>query len=82
MRAQITSQERRHEYQKRAGIEGTLSQGIRRSNLRRARYWGLSKTHLQHLATAAGLNVLRVVDHLNAKPREKTRTSRFAKLRQ
>jgi transposase len=33
--------------QGRAGIEGTLSEGIRAHGLRRARYIGLAKTHLQ-----------------------------------
>src|SRR5215207_8500363 len=41
------------EYRRRAGIEGTLSQGARAMHLRRARYVGLAKTHLQHVLTAA-----------------------------
>lgn len=68
MRAQLSTEVGRREYQLRAGIEGTLSQGVRRSGLRTARYRGLSKTHLQHVATAAALNVLRVVNHLAAVP--------------
>ena len=44
-------------YARRAGVEGTMSQGVRVAGLRRARYVGLAKTHLQHLATAAALNV-------------------------
>lgn len=32
-------------YGQRAGIEGTLSQGIRKSDLRQSRYVGLAKTH-------------------------------------
>ena len=39
-------------YAKRAGIEGTWSQGVRRAGLRQARYVGKSKTHLQAIATA------------------------------
>jgi hypothetical protein len=46
-------------YKKRAGIEGTISQGTRVFNLRRSRYLGLAKTHLQHLATAAAMNLAR-----------------------
>jgi transposase len=80
MRSQITQEQGRQEYQQRAGIEGTLSQGIRRCDLRQARYWGLPKTRLQHLATAAGLNVLRATDYLRAKPTMQTRISRFARL--
>jgi transposase len=48
-------------YKKRAGIEGTISQGTRSFNLRRSRYIGLAKTHLQHLATAAAMNLTRAV---------------------
>ena len=36
----------RAEYRLRAGVEGSISQGVRRSGLRRTRYRGLSKTHL------------------------------------
>ena len=32
----------------RAGVEGSLSQGVRIAGLRQARYIGLAKTHLQH----------------------------------
>ena len=67
-------------YQRRAGVEGTLSQGIRAFGLRYARYRGLLKTHLQHVATAAAMNVDRIVAWLDERPRAKTRTSRFAAL--
>jgi len=80
MRTEMTSAQGRQEYQKRAGVEGTLSQGIRRCDLRQARYWGLPKTHLQQIASAAGLNVLRATDYLRAKPTAQTRISRFARL--
>ena len=41
-------------------MEGTLSQGVRALGLRQSRYWGLAKTHLQHLATAAAINLDRL----------------------
>jgi hypothetical protein len=47
-------------YARRAGIEGTMAQGNARADLRRARFIGLTKTHLQHVCTALGLNVLRL----------------------
>jgi DDE family transposase len=47
------SEEGKHGYQQRAGVEGTLSQGVRGCGLRCARYRGLEKTHLQHVTTAA-----------------------------
>ena len=67
-------------YSRRAGIEGTISQGVRCLGLRRARYRGLAKTHLQHTATAAALNVGRLANWFNDAPRARTRCSRFAAL--
>jgi len=52
-------------YGQRAGIEGTISQGVRRLGLRRSRYLGLEKTRLQHMATAAAINLIRVYDWLS-----------------
>jgi transposase len=79
-RAWYASGEGKQRYQRRAGVEGTLSQGVRRCGLRRARYRGLPKTHFQHVATAAAINVDRIVAWLSERPRAKTRTSRFAAL--
>lgn len=79
-RSMLTSDAGQNEYRQRAGIEGTLSQSIRRGTLRRSRYIGLAKTHLQEVATAAGINILRTINHLNQVPVAKTRISRFAKL--
>jgi transposase len=45
--AQETS-EFKERYQQRAGIEGALSQGVRRSGLRQSRYVGLAKTSLSN----------------------------------
>ena len=67
----------RRVYAKRAGIEGTMSQSVRTCGVRRSRYMGLAKTHLQHLATGAALNILRVTDWLSEHPRAKTRQSAF-----
>ncbi len=73
------------QYSLRAGIEGTLSQAVRTTRLRRTPYQGLPKTHLQHVAIAAGLNLKRIVVHLRAeslgKPTRPARpTSAFARL--
>lgn len=38
----------KEQYQARAGIEGTISQAVRVTELRKARYRGLAKTKLQH----------------------------------
>ena len=67
-------------YRVRAGVEGTLSQGVRAFGLRRSRYIGLAKTGLQQVCTAVAINVSRVVHWLNGRPRAKTRVTRFAAL--
>jgi transposase len=67
-------------YAQRAGVEGTISQGVRACGLRRTRYRGLAKTHLDHLLTAVGLNCLRVGDWLAGKSRSATQHSRFSRL--
>ena len=67
-------------YRRRAGIEGTLSQGTRTLHLRRSRYIGLAKTHLQHVLTAAAINLGRVSNWLAGAPRERTRQSAFVRL--
>ncbi|MBE9054219.1 IS1182 family transposase [Nostocales cyanobacterium LEGE 11386] len=69
-----------HQYHQRAGIEATLSQGTRRTCLRRSRYRGLAKTHLQHILIATALNFLRLDAWFNEVPIAKTRISRFKQL--
>jgi len=56
----------RERYHRRAGVEGTMAQAVRTSRLRRTPYVGLRKTHLHHVAIAAGLNLKRIVAHLHA----------------
>lgn len=60
-RARQETETFKQQYKKRAGVEGTLSQGTRAFGLRRCRYLGLAKTRLQHLATAAAMNLTRLV---------------------
>lgn len=67
-------------YGERAGIEGTISQGVRSFGLRRARYIGLARTHLQHVATAAAINVVRAVNWVTGEKPEPTRISPFQAL--
>ena len=68
-------------YRVRAGVEGTLSQGVRAFGMRRSRYVGLAKTALQQILAAAGMNVARTVAWLDGHTHAKTRISRFARLR-
>lgn len=79
-RQQALTADYQADYARRAGIEGTLSEGIRAHGLRRARYIGLAKTHLQHLMTAAAINFKRIFHWLSGVPQTTTRTSQFAKL--
>ena len=67
-------------YRRRSGIEGTFSQTTRNSGLRRARYLGMPKTHLQHVVTATTTNIVRLISWLEGVPFAKTRISRFASL--
>ena len=47
-------------YAPRAGVESTLSEGVRRHGLRRSRYRGLDKTQLQMTSVAAAINLVRL----------------------
>jgi transposase len=75
-----TTDEFRSRYAARAGIEGTHGQANRRCGLRRCRYIGESKSHLQHLLTAAAINVVRLSEWWAGTPLSRTRCSRFAAL--
>jgi transposase len=79
-RRQQTTEEFRQQYAARAGIEGTHEQAVRRCGLRRCRYIGQAKAHLQHVLTAAALNVIRLDDWWAGAPVSRTRCSRFAAL--
>lgn len=70
----------RASYAARAGIEGTHAQAIHRCGLRRSRYIGLAKTHLQHVITAAAINLVRVAEWFAGISVARTRVSRFAAL--
>ncbi len=59
---------------------GDCGAGRRRFGLRRTRYRGAAKTHLQHVATAAGLNVARLAAWFADRPLTPTQVSHFAAL--
>ena len=79
-RAYAQTEEFKEKYKVRAGVEGTISQGVLAFGMRRSRYRGLAKTHLQHLATAAAINVKQAVNWLLGEPLATTRQSHFAAL--
>jgi transposase len=70
----------KQQYADRAGIEGTISQGVRVSDLRRSRYIGYLKTRLMQFLVAAALNLLRIAAWLAEVPQARSRTSAFARL--
>ena len=67
-------------YRRRAGVEGTIAQGVRACGLRRARYRTRPKVRLEHVAIAVGISLQRLDDWWTETPRALTRTSRFAAL--
>jgi transposase len=67
-------------YAARAGVEGTISQGVRRCDLRRARYIGLAKTELHHQLIGTALNFQRAAAWFAEVPRARTRRPAFAAL--
>ena len=79
-RARQKTDEFKARYAARAGIEGTMSQGVGLGDLRRTRYRGRAKTRLLHLLIATALNILRVSAWLAERPRAHARRSAFARL--
>jgi transposase len=79
-RKRQTTADFRQQYAPRAGIEATHEQAIRRCGLRRSRYIGRVKTHLQHVLVATAINLVRISDWWAGIPRAATRCSRFAAL--
>ncbi|MGW0857356.1 IS1182 family transposase [Streptomyces sp. NPDC002690] len=80
-RAQQETREWKEQYAHRAGVEGTISQGVRAFGLRRCRYSGLAKAQPQHQLTAAAMNFHRLNAWWTDIPRARTRTSHLAALR-
>ena len=67
-------------YALRTGVEATISQGVRAFGLRRSRYFGHAKTHLQHVATAAAMNLVRLVHWVLGDTPASTRRSHLWRL--
>jgi transposase len=70
----------KEKYAVRAGIEGTFTQAIRVTDLRRSRYIGQAKTHLHHLLSAAALNLRRIFAWFSGDPVAQTRIAPFVAL--
>ncbi|MFC4890644.1 transposase [Streptomyces beijiangensis] len=79
-RARQKTEEWKHDYALRAGVEGTMHQATAVTGIRRARYHGLRKTHLDHIYSAVALNLIRLDTWWNGNPLDRTRTSHLARL--
>jgi transposase len=74
-------------YAARSGIEGSISEGVRAHGMRRSRYRGREKTHLQMVSVAAAINLVRIARMLQREraglsPRRVRKPSPFARLQQ
>ena len=56
------TEEFKAQYALRAGVESSISQGVRRFDLRRSRYIGLARTQLQQTINATAMNLVRLAD--------------------
>lgn len=77
-RARMSDPAWKQRHKVRAGVEGPLSQGVRAFGMRRSRYIGLAKTGVQQVYIATAINVSRIVNWIDGRPRAKTRVTRFA----
>lgn len=67
-------------YALRAGVEGAIRQATHTTGLRRARYRGLAKTHLDHTTGAAALNLIRLHAWWHGRPLDRTNHCHLARL--
>jgi transposase len=79
-RAQQQTDEWNQDYALRAGVEGTVRQATHTTGLRRARYRGLAKTHLDHTTSATALNFIRLHAWWNGHPLDRASHSHLARL--
>ena len=63
-----------------ADAPGSRGPSLRAFELRRTRYIGLARTHLQHVATAVAINLVRLDAWRQGIPHAGTRTSHFVAL--
>jgi len=62
-RALQQTPEWKQRYALRAECEATVTETVHAHGLRHCRYRGLAKTHVQHILTAAGTNIIRLAQH-------------------
>ena len=74
------TKEFKEQYKTRAGVEGAISEAVFAQGMRRTRYRGRAKTHLQHVATAAAINLKRALAWLGGESKAGTYRPHFARL--
>jgi hypothetical protein len=79
-RAEQAGRQWQDKYKIRAGVEGTIRQAVAVTGLRRARYRGIDKVHLEHVFSAVALNLIRLDAWWNSRPLDRGRTSHLARL--
>jgi hypothetical protein len=79
-RAEQQTAEWKARYNIRAGVEGTISQAVRATRMRRTPYHGQPKTHLVSILSATAINLIRAGAWLNGTPLGPTRVSHLARL--
>lgn len=70
----------RADYQRRAGIEGTMNQAPNTIDLRKARYRGKRKVELEHYMAATAINLIRLDAYLTDQPIDRGHTGRLLRL--
>jgi hypothetical protein len=70
----------RADYQRRAGIEGTMNQAANTVGLRKARYRGLKKVELEHYMAATAINLIRLDAYLTDQTIDHGHTGRLLRL--
>uniref|UniRef100_UPI00350E3C98 transposase n=1 Tax=Nonomuraea pusilla TaxID=46177 RepID=UPI00350E3C98 len=65
-------------YALRCGIEATIHQAVTITGLRRARYRGIKKIHLEHIVFAIAVNLIRLHVWWNGHPLQRKRASHLA----
>jgi transposase len=79
-RAEQGTRQWKDRYKARAGVEGTIYQASHVTGIRRARYTGLGKTRLEHLAAATAINVIRLDAWYSGQPTDRTRTTHLQRI--
>jgi transposase len=79
-RAEQETEAFRAEYALRVGVESLMSQGMRAFDLRKARYIGCARTHLQHILVAVAINLVRFLAWVREPQRTPARVSAFTRL--